>query len=252
MSGDRAADPTVNRDPQSFAREGYCVFPRVFDADATAANRRLLQEAIDTDILERANYLLEPHTLDDRWMEICRHSALLDAVATVLGPNLILVYSSVFIKPPGGTGKVAWHQDNNYWPSVHGKDVVTVWLALDDADAANSAIQVLPRSHTGYREYATVPAAGAGDMLPKKVVVTDQMEDSAITLSMPAGALSLHDSFLLHGSGTNRTERRRAGYTIRYCSTDTAWVDVEEHPIPVYLVRGEAGARGAGYVDTRP
>ena len=169
----------------------------------------------------------------------------------VLGPNLILVFSSVFIKPPHGSERVSWHQDNTYWPSVHGTDVATVWLAIDDADAANSAMQVIPGSHAGYREYAT-EASGGDDMLSRKVVVTEAMERSAVTLEMPAGALSIHDSFLLHGSGSNRTSRRRAGYTIRYCSTGSAWVDVGTHPIPVYLVRGDAGARGDRYVDARP
>ena len=246
------AVPTVNRDPRLFERDGYCLFPRVFDDATIAANRGLLQEAIDSAMLQEPNQLLEPHTLDRRWLDICRHPPLLDAVVTILGPNLILVYSSVFIKPARSTDAVAWHQDNNYWPSVHGTDVATVWLALDDADADNSAMQVIPRSHTGYREHETVPTATADEMLPWKVVATSEMEESAVTLSMPAGALSIHDSFLIHGSGRNHTARRRAAYTIRYCSTDTAWVDVEEHDIPVYLVRGKAGTRGAGYVDARP
>jgi ectoine hydroxylase-related dioxygenase (phytanoyl-CoA dioxygenase family) len=173
-------------------------------------------------------------------------------VEAILGPNLILVYSSVFIKPPQGADKVAWHQDNTYWPSVHGTDVATAWLALDDADSDNSAMQVIPRSHAGYRELSTVPTGSTDDMLQNQVEVTEDLEESAVTLSMPAGALSIHDSFLIHGSGANRTDRRRASYTIRYCSTDTAWVDVEEHTELVYLVRGEAGSRGAGYVDASP
>ena len=252
MSGGGSTSvPDVNRDPGRFAAEGYCVFPRIFDASGVTANRRLLDAAIESGMLQRPNYLLEPHTLDRRWLDICRHPGVLDAVAAVLGPNLILVYSSVFIKPAHGSGRVAWHQDNNYWPSVHGTDVVTVWLAIDDADADNSAMQVIPRSHAGYREFATVPTGDGAEMLPKKVEVTADMEQSAVTLAMPAGALSIHDSFLLHGSGTNRTARRRAGYTIRYCSTDTTWLDVDEHPIPVYLVRGAAGARGEHYVDVR-
>ena len=227
------------------------MFPRVFDDAGVATNRRLLDEAIESGTLQRPEYLSEPHTRDDRWLEICRYPPLLDAVEAVLGPNLILVYSSVFIKPPHGSGKVSWHQDNNYWPSVHGTEVATAWLAIDDADAANAAMQVIPGSHAGYREYATV-AAGTNNMLSKKAVITAELERSAVTLEMPAGALSVHDSFLLHGSGANHTERRRAGYTIRYCSTDNAWVDVETHPIPVYLVSGEAGRRGERYVDARP
>ena len=126
-----------------------------------------------------------------------------------------------------------------------------MWLAIDDACAANSAMQVIPGSQAGYREYPT-EASGSDHMLTRQVVVTETMERSAVTLEMPAGALPIRDSFLLHGSGPNRTSRRRAGYTIRYCSTDSAWLDVETHTIPVYLVRGEAGARGGRYVDARP
>ena len=126
-----------------------------------AANRRLLEEAIESGMLQQPNYLLEPHTSTCAgWISVG-----IPACSTPLrrcSANLILVYSSVFIKPARGSGRVAWHQNNNYWPSVHGTDVVTVWLAVDDADADNSALQVIPRSHTGYREYATVPHGRCG------------------------------------------------------------------------------------------
>lgn len=93
--------------------------------------------------------------------------------------------------------------------------------------------------------------SGDHQALHSKVAVTPEQEASAISLAMRAGSLSIHDSYILHSSAANQSERRRAGYTIRYCSTDTAWVDTDEHPIPVFLVRGEAGSRGADYVDLR-
>ena len=66
-------------------------------------------------------------------------------------------------------------------------------------------------------------------------------------MEMKAGSLSIHDSYILHGSLANESGRRRAGYTIRYCSTDTAWVDMDQHPIPVFLVRGKGGTGRALY-----
>ena len=249
----------LNHAPECFAEEGYCVFPRVFGGAEVKSNRRLLDEATDVGMpgptilvnLDRPNYIGEPHTRDDRWLEICRHPRLLDAVQSILGPNLILVYSSVFIKRPRSMDKVPWHQDNTYWPSVHGTDVLTVWLAIDDADAENSAMIVIPGSHAGYRERATVPTE-RHEMLSKKIVVTPEMEARAVTLQMAAGSVSIHDSFILHASRSNHSGRRRAGYTIRYCSCDTAWVDMDLHSLPVYLVRGEARWRGERYIDLRP
>ncbi len=241
----------LNHDPDCFAKEGYCLYPGVFSPEEVESNRRLLNEATEKGMLRNDNYLDEPHSRDERWLEICRQPRLLDAVQSVLGPNLVLVFSSVFIKPPRSVDTVPWHQDNPYWPSVQGTDVVSVWLAIDDADTENSAMMVIPGSHLGYREHATIPSE-THDMLSKKIIVTAEMEAGAVTLRMTAGSVSIHDSYLLHSSETNRSDRRRAGYTIRYCSSDTAWVDVDQHKIPVYLVRGEAGERGERYIDLRP
>ena len=193
--------------------------------------------------MDRGDYVGEPHVRDLRWLDLCRHPGVLDAIESILGPNLILVYSSVFIKPPASPLKVGWHQDNTCWPSVHGTAVITLWLAVDDADTDNSAMKVIPGSHRGWKELETVDS-GADQMLHKSVPVSKEQEESAVALEMSAGSLSIHDSFILHGSDENRSGRRRAGYTIRYCSTDTAWVDLDIHPHPVFLVRGAGRLQG--------
>ena len=242
----------INTDPKFFASKGYCLFPEGMSQEETRAMQQHLDEANKARQLDQPQYFGEPHTKDSYWLELCRHPGLLDAVEAILGPNLILVYSSMFIKPADNVElSVGWHQDNTYWPSVNGTDVVTAWLAIDHADAANSAMQVIPGSHRGYLERETV-ASEENEMLNKKIELSPEIEATAVTLEMKAGSLSIHDSFIVHGSNRNRSGRRRAGYTIRYCSTDTAWVDLERHPIPVYLVRGDFGPRGQGYTDLRP
>ena len=251
---------SINTDPQQFSQVGYCLFPHVLTAQEAEATRCMLDEAMAAPLPalagrdgepQRAGYVGEPHARDLRWLELCRHPRLLDAIETILGPNLILAFSSVFVKLPEAPLKVAWHQDNTYWPSVHGTDVITLWLAIDDADAENNAMKVIPGSQRGWREMDMVEA-GENQMLSKSVAVTAAQERSAVTLEMKAGGLSIHDSFIVHGSDANPSARRRAGYTIRYCSTDTAWVDTNEHPVPVFLVRGKAGSRGQGYTNLLP
>jgi ectoine hydroxylase-related dioxygenase (phytanoyl-CoA dioxygenase family) len=250
----------LNTDPARFGELGYCLFRDVLTAEETRRLRAMLDEALGDPLpqppgrdgaMDRDNYVGEPHVRDLRWLDLCRHPRVLDAIESILGPNLILVYSSVFIKLPASPVEVGWHQDNTYWPSVHGTDVITLWLAVDDADAANSAMKVIPGSHRGWMELETVDS-GANQMLRRSVPVSPEQEGSAVTLEMSAGSLSIHDSFLLHGSDANRSRRRRAGYTIRYCSTDTAWVDLDNHPHPVFLVRGLAGPRGDRYTCLLP
>jgi hypothetical protein len=47
------------------------------------------------------------------------------------------------------------------------------------------------------------------------------MKIQAVPLEMKADSLSLHDSYVLHGSEPNTSERRRAPYTMRYANART-------------------------------
>ena len=112
---------------------------------------------LDTAPMDAATYFGEPHTRQRSWLEICRDPRLLDAIESLIGPNIVLVYSSFFVKPAdgldanGNEAQVAWHQDNNYWAAVHGTEgVITVWLAVDDADVANGTMKLLPGTHRPY------------------------------------------------------------------------------------------------------
>ena len=93
--------------------------------------------------------------------------------------------------------------------------------------------------------------SGCLDEDPIAVEVTDEMETAAVPLEMTAGSLSIHDSYVVHGSNANTSQRRRAAYTMRYANAKTVTVDTTEHWVPVYLVCGEAGTRHSGYVDRR-
>jgi len=63
-------------------------------------------------------------------------------------------------------------------------------------------------------------------------------EDSAVSLNLKAGQISIHDDKLVHGSPANHSNRRRAGLTIRYSSTIVK-CDLSINPhFKTYLCRG--------------
>ena len=104
-------------------------------------------------------------------------------------------------------------------------------LAIDDADVSNSAMTVIPDSHAAYREYRTVESR-TDHILSRQVVVTEAMELTAFILKTALGSLSLHDSFLPHGSGANRTPRRRPRLHYPPLQRRRPWVHAHRHPIP--------------------
>ena len=112
-------------------------------------------------------------------------------------------------------------------------------------------MQVIPRTHAGYPEMEKM-STGENDLLGLTVDVTKQMEADAVPLEMAAGSLSIHDSFIVHGSHANSSDRRRAAYTMRYANTKTVKVNSDEHWVAVYHVRGQLPSGCVSeYVDIR-
>ena len=58
------------------------------------------------------------------------------------------------------------------------------------------------------------------------MALTSTQQAEAVPLVLHAGGVSIHDSHLIHGSGANRSGRRRAAYTVRYLDPKRAFVDV--------------------------
>jgi len=254
---------SLNTDPDRYPDEGFCLFRDVLNEEEILAARTELNTMLtnlperqvvykdgeNKEVDVRPEHLTEPHPKHPFWLELCRHPRVLDAVEAILGVDLILIMSHLIVKRAEDGLPVAWHQDNTYWHSVQGTDVGTVWLAIDDTDCANGCMQVIPCTHEGYPEMEKV-STGGDDLLGLTVEVTPEMEEAAVCLEMDAGSLSVHDSFVLHGSEANTSGRRRAAYTMRYANTKTVRVNTIEHWVPVYLVRGEAD--NVDYIDIRP
>jgi non-haem Fe2+, alpha-ketoglutarate-dependent halogenase len=158
----------------------------------------------------------------------CKHPYLRDLYDMVLHPNITSVIRDLlgndfhvwachyFNKEAGDIKKVAWHQDASYWPLSPSK-TVTVWLAIDDSDVENSAMQVIPKSHLhGLLKWKEVEGPA---VLNQELVGTEDMH-KPVSLCLKAGQFSIHSDLTAHGSLPNRSNRRRCGLTIRYCPSD--------------------------------
>ena len=168
--------------------------------------------------------------------DIATDDRILDYVGDIIGPNIICWATAVLSKPAGSSKYVPWHQDASFW-GLRPARTVTVWLAIDDADEENSAMQWIPGSHdkghlpleeTGGDSAFHIQTAGADD-LGKPVV--DELR---------AGQFSLHADMIVHGSPANHSPRRRCGLTLRYCPPEVRIVDSEwAQGVEAIICRGE-------------
>ena len=186
--------------------------------------------------LGRTSYSINTaHLRFARIYQLVQHPCIVDAVADLLGPNVVCWGSHFFCKMPHDGKRVPWHQDSTYWPLSPTK-TVTVWLAIDDADPENANMKFIPRSHLhGLIDYDETNEADT--VLDLVVKNPTSYGDAEVNVALKAGQFSMHSDLLLHGSEANESDRRRCGLTIRYAAADvTTWYDWHKKG---FLVRGK-------------
>ena len=222
-----SSDPTLSETltPEQVAQyntQGFVGGVDVF-TDAEAADWRgyfdgLIGAVLDADDGRNGSSINGYHQSNARLWDLVHTPRILDCVADILGPDFVCWSTHLFCKLPGNPMAVPLHQDAVYWPFTSTR-TVTVWLAVDDADADNGAMQFVPGSHRlGPLLYEELALDGTR-VLGRQVRGADGYA-SRYTNVLRAGQMSLHSDLLLHGSAPNLSPRRRAGLTIRYAASD--------------------------------
>ncbi|MCW1949985.1 MAG: phytanoyl-CoA dioxygenase family protein [Octadecabacter sp.] len=170
--------------------------------------------------------------------DIATDPRILDHVQDIIGPDILCWATAILSKKPNDPKAVPWHQDASFW-ALSPARTVTVWLAIDDADADNSAMQFIPATHN---QGAMEVQSTGGEAVFHKETANAEALGTPFTNTLKAGQISLHADMLVHGSQPNTSDRRRCGFTLRYCPpsvqiTDADWATGVE----AILCRGNAG-----------
>lgn len=206
---------------EHFNALGYLPDFEAFPRPEAEANRRFIDRVLDQaqelgwDRYSIINFELYCATLYD----MVRCPAVLDVVEDLIGPNFICFGAHLFAKGGQDQKQVTWHQDAPYYQLTPSKSV-TAWLAIDDVDSENSAMQVIPRSHLKGEIEMVESDASENNVLTRTTLDPESHGDPATTLALPMGHFSIHSDLLLHGSGPNRSGRRRCGLAMRYAPVD--------------------------------
>ncbi len=216
-------------------RDGFYFPVPVLSADEAAHYRRCLEahETLTGKPLQ-GNWRHKTHLLFTWADELVHHPRILDAVESVLGPDILCWTTNFFIKEAANPGFVSWHQDSTYW-GLDPDDVLTAWVALTDATPENGCMQFLPGSHK-VDQLPHVDTFHKDNLLSRGQEISVEVDKStAVGVPLRAGEMSLHHIKLVHGSEPNRTNDRRIGLAIRYIPTSVRQTKVRDAAM---LVRG--------------
>ena len=166
------------------------------------------------------NYI---HLLSPVFNKVCLNRNILDAVESIIGQNILICGTTLFIKNPNEKGFVSFHQDAKYI-GLEPHNWVTVWLAVTDANEKNGCMRMLSGSHKEDLKYHE-QKFNANNLLTRGQTIKNVPLDKTEPIILKAGQISLHHPTIVHGSGLNQSNDRRIGFVIQsYIGTDVKQV----------------------------
>lgn len=140
-----------------FSENGVVVLRKFVDAATVDSLRAALQHAVDhpTPLAQdfaktQAGAFHSDMFLSAMFPEFRKflfQSGFGEVAARLLQAKTIFLFNDeALTKAPGAARETPWHHDLPYWP-LSGKDVCSLWLALDSTGARNGGMEFLRGSH---------------------------------------------------------------------------------------------------------
>ena len=155
--------------------------------------------------------------------KVTHNSKILDAVQCLIGKNILVCGTTLFIKNPNEKGFVSYHQDAKYI-GLEPHNWVTAWVAITDSNEKNGCMRMWSGSHKDDLKKHD-EKFNEGNLLTRGQTVKNVPKEETTPLVLEAGQMSLHHPTVVHGSELNKSNDRRIGFVIQsYIATNVKQV----------------------------
>jgi len=175
------------------------------------------------------------HLISPVFNKVCLNNKILDAVESIIGKNILICGTTLFIKNANEKGFVSFHQDAKYI-GLEPYNWVTAWVAVTDSNEKNGCMRMLPGSHKeNLKKHEQ--KFDENNLLTRGQTIENVPLEKTEFVVLKAGQMSLHHPTVVHGSGLNKSNDRRIGFVVQsYIGSN---VDQVLGKIYVQKARGE-------------
>lgn len=231
---------------REFRERGFVAGPRVYgDREADALRERMhaiiagdspgrpeLLRNLTGDAERVVVQIVNAWEADPLFRAHAHHAAVCEMTAQLTGSDVLRVWhDQVQYKPPRTGGATAWHQDHPYWPVLQPADLVSAWVALDDADEENGCMWMVPGSHLwGPHKGGTIGTdAATFAPLPDRALLPAGADPMPVPCPVRRGHVLFHHCLTWHGSPPNRSDRGRPAVAVHYMPGHTRYEPTRGH-----------------------
>jgi len=163
------------------------------------------------------------HLISPILNKVCINNKILDAVESIIGKNILICGTTLFIKNANEKGFVSFHQDAKYI-GLEPHNWVTAWIAVTDSNEKNGCMRMWPGSHKGGIKNHEQKFDEDNLLTRGQTIENVPIEETDLVV-LKAGQMSLHHPTVIHGSGLNRSNDRRIGFVVQsYIGTNVKQV----------------------------
>lgn len=162
----------------------------------------------------------DPVFYREAFRSLACHHPLVEIAEQLIGPNLSVAFSQVFMKPAAGGGPKPIHQDNFYFGPTHIDGMVTAWVAIDSADVDNGCLFYGDGSQREAVHTHVAPKAEPYNLaLPDTIAAGYSLTPAPVR----SGGVSFHHGNTYHQSGPNTSQRSRRAVAFHYVNGKTTF-----------------------------
>ena len=175
------------------------------------------------------------HLISPVFNKLCLNNKILDAVESIIGKNILICGTTLFIKNANEKEFVSFHQDAKYI-GLEPYNWVTAWIAVTDSNEENGCMRMWPGSHKENLKNHE-QKFDENNLLTRGQTIENVPLEKTDPVVLKAGQMSLHHPTVVHGSGLNKSNDRRIGFVVQsYIGSN---VDQVLGKIYVQKARGE-------------
>lgn len=171
--------------------------------------------------------------------QLVKNPSVGEAISQLIPSKEIrLWHDQIQYKPAQKGGVNMWHEDAPYWPIIEPATQVTAWIALDDVDAGNGCMSMVPGSHLWGSDIDFLENLSDFNAMPNRYKDHDV---KVVVCPVKKGQVHFHHSLTWHGSQANVSGRPRRAIALHYMTEETCYVAAEDHPVKklVEVANGE-------------
>ena len=199
---------------KQYKEEGFVSPLDIFSKDEALDIRNeieYIEKKIPNELEKSGRY--NAHLISPLLDEVTHHSKILDAVQSLIGENILVCGTTLFIKNPNEKGFVSYHQDAKYI-GLEPHNWVTAWVAITDSNEENGCMRMWSGSHKdNLKEHDQ--NFNEGNLLTRGQTIKNVPKEKTTPLILRAGQMSLHHPTVVHGSDLNKSNDRRIGFVIQ-------------------------------------